>query len=217
MVDEGQLISTQEQLARQVIIPPDGEGYRPQKGDLVFSLDVQYQGELAYVAVHVQLWPDEHVGTWVDRQPVTFPYKPQFFSFREGPILVATLNKLLASRGLSPALVLVDGHGLAHPRRLGLASWLGVQLDTPTLGCAKRSLLPYKKDGLELRRGNYQLIEDRGTPVGAALVTQEGTGPVFVSPGYQVSIAVAIEVVLQLARPYRLPEPLRRADQAARS
>src|SRR5688500_11645496 len=132
-LNESQLISLQEQFARQVIISPDGEGYRPQPGDLLFSLDVQYQGELAYVAVDVQRWPDEPVGTWVDRQPVTFPYKPQFFSFREGPILVATLNQLLASQNLTPALILVDSHGLAHPRRLGLACWLGVQLDTPTL------------------------------------------------------------------------------------
>jgi deoxyribonuclease V len=90
-------------------------------------------------------------------------------------------------------------------------------LDIPTLGCAKRSLLPYSKEGLELRRGNYRLIEDRDTPVGVALVTQDGISPVFVSPGHQVSMAVAIEIVLQLARPYRLPEPLRRADQAARN
>jgi deoxyribonuclease V len=169
------------------------------------------------VAVDVQLWPEGHVATWVDRQPVIFPYKPQFFSLREGPILITTLNKLLASQGLSPALILVDGHGLAHPRRLGLASWLGVQLVTPTLGCAKRSLLPYSKEGFELRRGNYRLIEDRGTPVGAALVTQNRTSPLFVSPGHQVNLVVAIEVALQLAQSYRLPEPLRRAHLAARS
>jgi deoxyribonuclease V len=216
-LNESQLISLQEQLARQVIIPPDREGYQPHPGDLLFSLDVQYEGQLAYGAVDIQAWPDEHVETWVGRQPVTIAYKPQFFCFREGPLLVAILNKLLASQPLSPALILVDGHGLAHPRRLGLASWLGVQLDIPTLGCAKRSLLPYNKEGLELRRGNYRLIEDRGEPVGAALVTQDGIGPVFVSPGHQVNLAVTIKVILQLAQPYRLPEPLRRADHAARS
>lgn len=216
-MDESQLISIQNHLARQVIIPPEGEGYRPEKGALLFSLDVQYQGETAYVAVDVQTWPDTHVATWVSRQPVTVAYKPQFFAFREGPLLVTALNKLRASQGLSPDLVLVDGHGLAHPRRLGLASWVGLHLNAPTLGCAKRSLLPYNKEGLELRRGNYHLVEDRGEPVGAALVTQDGVAPVYVSPGHQLSLAAAIEVILQLAQPYRLPQPLRRADQAARS
>jgi deoxyribonuclease V len=215
-MDQAQLAQLQEQLARQVIIPPEGEGYRPQPGDLLFSLDVQYREEIAYVAVDVQAWPDRFIGTYVGTAEVTVPYIPQFFCFREGPPLLEMIGRVAQRLQRQPALILVEGHGLAHPRRLGIACWVGLQTGIPTLGCAKSTLLPYHRGSVELLRGNYEIIEDRGEPVGAALVTQAGVKPIFASPGHKVSLGTTIEVILRLAARYRLPEPLRRADRAAR-
>jgi deoxyribonuclease V len=110
----------------------------------------------------------------------------------------------------------MDGHGLAHPRRFGLACWVGVKTGVPAIGCAKRTLLQYSGE-VERTRGNYLLIEDKDEILGAVLRTQDGVKPVFVSPGHKISLQTAIQVVLRLAPRYRIPDPLRVADQSARA
>ncbi len=139
-----------------------------------------------------------------------FPYVPGLLSFRESPLTLAACEKLT----ITPDLILVDGQGIAHPRRLGLASHLGLFLDIPTIGCAK-SLLCGRHEEPGFDAGSYTEVADRGETIGAALRTRSGVKPVYVSIGHKVDLEVAIDWVLKCCRGYRLPEPTRLAHLAA--
>jgi deoxyribonuclease V len=145
-------------------------------------------------------------------KPVTFPYVPGFLTFREAPAVEAAF----ASLRTRPDLLLVDAHGLAHPRGFGLACHLGVVLDVPTIGVAKTVLV-----GTALspgpRRGDCAPLHHRGQVVGAALRTRTGVAPVYVSTGHRVGLPTALHWTLALSPRFRLPEPARRAHAAATS
>lgn len=141
---------------------------------------------------------------------LTWPYVPGFLSFRELPLVLAACEQVCSE----PDLVLVDGHGTAHPRRLGLASHLGLLLGVPTVGCAK-SLLCGSHGPLGLERGSTADIMHSGEMVGVALRTRNGVKPIFVSVGHLCGFADAVESVLQCTHKYRLPEPTRLAHIAA--
>jgi deoxyribonuclease V len=142
---------------------------------------------------------------------VSFPYVPGLFSFRELPSLLAAFTKLEQL----PDLVVCDGQGIAHPRRFGLACHLGLMLDIPTLGCAKKRFIGEFNEPAALRGASSDLIED-GEIVGKALRTQTQIKPVFVSVGHRISLATACDWVLKLTPHYRLPETTRAADHAVR-
>ncbi|HIE02810.1 MAG TPA: hypothetical protein EYP59_21430, partial [Thiotrichaceae bacterium] len=97
-----------------------------------------------------------------------------------------------------PELIIVDGHGRAHPRRFGVACWIGVNTDIPSIGCAKETLMHYNGK-IGKKRGNYLFIKDKKGIIGAVLVTQDNTKPVFVSPGHRVSLKTSIEIILHLS------------------
>jgi deoxyribonuclease V len=138
---------------------------------------------------------------------VSFPYIPGFLSFREGPVIVEAINNLK----LKPHLILFDGQGIAHPKRMGIASHVGVILDMPTIGCAKSRLVgEYKEPGF--KKGNWSSLRYNGITVGAVLRTRENVNPVFVSPGHRTDLKSSIEIVQKCSGKYRIPEPLRRAD-----
>jgi deoxyribonuclease V len=139
-----------------------------------------------------------------------FPYVPGLLSFRESPLILAACEKL----SLSPDLVLVDGQGLAHPRRLGLASHLGLLLDIPTIGCAK-SRLWGQHEAVGEDAGSTAELVDKGEVIGAVLRTQVGKIPLYVSVGHKIDLSNAIQWVLRCCRNHRLPEPLRLAHLAA--
>ncbi len=139
-----------------------------------------------------------------------FPYIPGLLSFRESPLTLAACQKLT----ITPDLILVDGQGIAHPRRLGLASHLGLFLNTPTIGCAK-SILCGNHEAPRIEPGSYAEIADRGETIGAALRTKLEVKPVYVSIGHKVDLQTAIYWVLKCCRGYRLPEPTRLAHLAA--
>ena len=139
-----------------------------------------------------------------------FPYVPGLLSFRESPLTLAACEKLT----VTPDLILVDGQGIAHPRRLGLASHLGLLLNTPTIGCAK-SLLCGRHQEPGIDAGSYAEVVDSGETIGAALRTRTGMKPVYVSIGHKVDLQAAIYWVLECCRGYRLPEPTRLAHLAA--
>jgi lipoprotein-releasing system ATP-binding protein len=211
------LEAQQDALAKKVVIEADGSGYIPTQEDLIFSLDIQYVGEEAYVAIDVQKANGELLGTYVSKEATGMEYVPRYFAFREGPPLLSALKKLEAAHGLKAKLLIVDGHGIAHPRRLGVASWLGVQMDTPTIGMAKKTLLQYTGDAKQ-ERGSQLPIMEEGETLGCVLRTQTDIQPVFVSIGHKISLTTAVQVLLELSEEgYRIPEPLRRADQAARA
>ena len=135
---------------------------------------------------------------------------PGYLSFRETPAALETLSKLR----VKPDLLLCDGHGLAHPRRFGLASHLGVLADLPTIGVAK-CLLVGTHDELSPERGRWVPLRDDGEVIGAVLRTRARVSPVYVSIGHRISLETAIEYVLGCAPRFRLPEPTRRADRVA--
>jgi deoxyribonuclease V len=143
---------------------------------------------------------------------LVWPYVPGFLSFREMPLVLAAFELI----NTVPDLVLADGHGIAHPRRLGIASHLGLFLDTPTVGCAK-SLLCGTHEPLGVERGDTAPIMHQGEVVGAAVRTRRNVRPVYVSIGHKCGFADAVESVLHCTGRYRLPEPTRLAHLAAGS
>jgi deoxyribonuclease V len=141
---------------------------------------------------------------------IGFPYVPGLLSFRESPLILTACEKLT----VTPDIIMVDGQGIAHPRRIGLASHLGLLMGVPTIGCAKsrlcgRHMLPGNE------AGSYTDLVDRGEVIGAVLRTRTSVGPVYVSIGHKIDLADAIRWVLACCRGYRLPEPTRLAHQAA--
>ena len=139
---------------------------------------------------------------------VTFPYVSGYLAFREVPALLAAWN-LLPQK---PDVLVVDGHGIAHPRRMGIASHFGVLTGQPTIGCAKKILFgKYQLPPDE--RGAYTDIQDKGEVIGVVLRTREKVKPVFVSPGHKLSLNDSINIILQCMGKYRIPEPTRKAHE----
>jgi deoxyribonuclease V len=141
---------------------------------------------------------------------IDFPYVPGLLSFREAPITLAVCEKL----DITPDLVLVDGQGIAHPRRLGLASHLGLFLDVPTIGCAKSRLCGSHFEPAS-EAGSHAELLDKDEVIGAVLRTKSKVNPIYVSIGHKVDLETAIHWTLQCCRGYRLPEPTRLAHLAA--
>ena len=145
--------------------------------------------------------------------PLEFPYVPGLLSFREIPVLLAALRKLQTM----PDLLFCDAHGCAHPRRMGLASHLGLVLDLPTIGCAK-SLLIGTHRALPQKAGSWApLIDEKagGERIGAVLRTRDGVRPIYVSQGHRVSLETAVRLTLAVTNGYRIPRPTREADRFA--
>lgn len=139
---------------------------------------------------------------------VTFPYVPGLLSFREAPALLAAARRLRSS----PDVFILDGHGRAHPRRLGIASHFGLSLGRPTIGCAKSRLCGEHREpgGAPGNTSDLQLDDER---IGRVLRTRAGVKPVYVSVGHLVRLADAVRIVLRCLAGYRLPEPTRLAHQ----
>ena len=166
---------------------------------------------IATGAVVVLSYPElQVVETKVVQGRLDFPYVPGLLSFRESPLTLTACEEL----SITPDLIMVDGQGVAHPRRFGLASHLGLFLDTPTIGCAKSPLCgSHEVPGVET--GSYAEVIDKGETIGVVLRTKPGVKPVYVSIGHKVDLQTAIHWVLECCRGYRLPEPTRLAHQAA--
>lgn len=137
---------------------------------------------------------------------ISFPYVPGLLSFREAPSVLEAWAKLKTE----PDAVMFDGHGIAHPRRIGIASHVGLIIERPTLGCAK-SVLVGKYEEPEKERGAWTELIDKNETIGAALRTKTNVQPIFVSPGHLIDLAGAIDLTLQCDGGYRQPEPTRRA------
>jgi deoxyribonuclease V len=166
----------------------------------------------ATVALVVISYPAlEIVDSSVLKCETTFPYVPGLLSFREAPLL------LEACKGLKTGfdLLLVDGQGIAHPRRFGLAAHLGLILNKPVLGCAKSLLIgEYEEPGQQA--GCWSKLVDSGEVIGAAVRTKDGVKPIFVSVGHRVDLPAAIKWSLACCKGYRIPEPLRLAHMASK-
>ena len=150
----------------------------------------------------------ENIETVYATQPVTFPYIPGLLSFREAPACLAAAEKLTAI----PDCFIVDGQGIAHPRRLGLACHLGLFLDVPIIGCAKSRLIGDFTPPAS-HKGSTSLLKDKGEIIGSVVRTRSNVKPVFVSVGHKCNLCDAVRIVLDCCRKYRLPEPTRLAHQ----
>lgn len=206
----------QTEMSAQVVIPQGIRPDFPSAGANVITMDVQYAGDDAYVAMDLVRWGEEGSEIFVCKEEVTEPYQPGFFAFREGPVLVAALQRLADVKGIRADLLIIDGHGRAHPRKFGVASWLGLKLGIPAIGVAKETLVRFP-DQPEPERGHTSAVTVEGETVGYALRTASGVKPVFVSPGHLVSLDESREIALALDSGFRVIEPIRRADQACRA
>lgn len=164
--------------------------------------------EVAFAGVIVYRLPElQEVERRMARRKLRFPYVPGLLSFREGPVLLAAFAKLRTQ----PNVILVDGHGLAHPRRFGIACHLGLLLDCPTIGCGK-SILVGEVGELGTRAIDTAPLVDKGEEVGRALRTRVGVKPIYVTVGHRVSLDAAVQIVGQCLDGYRIPKPTREAD-----
>jgi deoxyribonuclease V len=135
-----------------------------------------------------------------------FPYIPGLLTFREAPILLQAFRKIKTD----PDVILFDGQGIAHPRRLGLASHMGLLLDRPAVGCAK-TLLIGEAERVGKMAGSFGYLRQNGEVIGAVLRTKTNIKPVIVSPGHKITLHDCIDMVLKCVNGYRLPEPIRQA------
>ncbi len=199
----------QEQLREKVVLNPPKGPFDTVAG--VFAAMREGEPDAAAAALVMHL-PDFHVlESKVASATIPMPYVPGLLAFTVGPALVTALEMLEAL----PSVAIINGHGLAHPRRFGLASHIGVLLDIPTVGCAEEALCG-EFDEPGPRRGDAEVIWLDGEPVGMAVRVRSGVGPLFVSPGHRMDIPTAVSIALSAVRRFRTPEPLRRARALAR-
>ena len=177
----------------------------------VAGVDIGLKQDIAIASVVVLSFPELRVvDSVVTESPVRFPYIPGLLSFREIPPLLTAFTALQTE----PDLVIVDGQGIAHPRRFGLASHLGLILDKPTIGCAK-SRLWGRYEEPDSEQDAYTYLRDKGEVIGAAVRTRANVRVVYVSIGHRISLDSARVWVLACCRGYRLPETTRYAHNAA--
>jgi deoxyribonuclease V len=172
------------------------------------DIAIRHDSDDGYAGVVVMSFPDlEIVETAAAAAPLAFPYIPGLLAFREIPLLLKAFSRLTHV----PDLILVDGQGIAHPRRFGIACHLGLLLDRPTIGCAKSRLFGRHKAPPLRRGGVAQLFDDHHRVIGAVVRTKDRTNPIYVSIGHKIDLRTAIRYTLACGRGYRIPEPTRRA------
>ncbi|MFP3983700.1 MAG: deoxyribonuclease V [Desulfurivibrionaceae bacterium] len=204
-VSPGKAKEIQKELARRVCTREERPSYR-----LAAGVDAAFSTEDSYCFGAVVLWNikesavrEQHTA----RADIAFPYIPGLLSFREAPVIIKALRRLKEE----PDILICDGQGIAHQRRLGIASHLGVLTGLPSIGCAKSRLIgDYQTPGPA--KGAGSPLTDRGERIGTVLRSRRGVKPVFVSVGHNISLRDAEETVLACCRKYRLPEPIRLAD-----
>ena len=203
-VNYREAVRIQEKLRRDISLTNSAR-----KVKSVAGADVSYSrgGGEGIAAIVVLSFPDlDLMDEAFARGKVSFPYIPGLLSFREAPLLIEVFQRLQRL----PDVVLYDGQGIAHPRSLGLASHMGLLLDLPSVGCAKKKLVgDFGEVGLQ--PGSTTPLKMGGKIIGAVIRTRRGVKPVFVSPGHLIDLKSSIQLVLKTCREYRLPEPLRRA------
>lgn len=204
----GEAAKIQKELKERVSLIDDFD-----KIEQVGGVDVKYKkgATNATAAAVVLSFPGLQVlEIQVVEREVSFPYVPGLFSFREIPLLIPALEKLKTT----PHLMLVDGQGIAHPQRMGLAAHLGILLNIPTIGCAKSRLIGTHEEPSK-EKGAFTYLYDQGKVIGAVVRTRTNISPVYISTGHKISLPTAIEFVLKCTTKFRIPDPLRTAHIAS--
>jgi deoxyribonuclease V len=200
-----ELARIQREVAKRVV-----KRGKPKKLETIAGCDISFTREnRAYAACAILDYSSLGVLKYsVTGVKVKFPYIPTFLAFRELEPMLKVIKKMEAD------VYMIGAQGLAHPRRAGLASHLGIILKQPTLGVAKSRLCGDAEVPPD-ERGAYTLLKDRGETIGAVVRTRPGVEPVYVSIGHKISLEVAIRITLETTQKYRLPEPIRAAHQLA--
>lgn len=199
----------QEELRKEVIT--EDKFAEPVKYVAGVDMGFEADGTISRAAVAVLSFPDLQLQEQtIAKRPTTFPYIPGFLSFREIPAVLDALQKI----NTIPDIILCDGQGLAHPRRLGIACHLGVILDMPTIGVAKSWLIGDYEE-VSQKKGSWKPLIHNNETIGAVLRTRANVKPLYVSSGHRISLPTAIDYVLRCTPKYRLPETTRIADKLA--
>lgn len=188
-------IALQKQLRDQVRLQP-----LPDNLQLIAGADISYNkfSDVAYAGIVVLRLPDLTIATQAGVvTTMRFPYVPGLLSFREAPPLLEAWEKLT----VRPDVLVLDGQGIAHPRRLGIASHIGLLLDMPTIGCAKSLLVgKYAEPGEQA--GSYAPLIDKGETIGVALRTKDRVNPVYISPGHLADLPTAVALTMRTVKGY---------------
>ena len=206
-----QAIALQRELAGRIILEDRLGEVRHVAG---VDMAINEENERAHAAVVLLTYPElEVVERHIYEEPLRMPYIPGLLSFREAPCVLGAFRKLRQS----PDLVMVDGQGIAHPRRIGIAAHLGLWLELPTIGCAKSILTgTYDKAALGEEAGSYVPLTHKKEVIGAVVRTRTRVNPMIISPGHLISLETSIKYVLACSKGYRLPEPTRLADKLSK-
>lgn len=180
--------------------------------NMIAGADISFNkfSTTVYAGIIILRFPElQPIAHCLVKKEVLFPYVPGYLAFREVPALMDAWNLL----PYKPDLLVVDGHGIAHPRRMGIAAHFGVLADTPTIGCAKKVLWGRYTEPAH-SRGSHTPLMDKEEEIGAVLRTKDGVKPIYVSPGNKMDVPGSLSVITQCIGRYRLPEPTRMAHNA---
>lgn len=201
-------IALQKKIASQVITntPIDLASVK-----LIAGVDVSVKNNVSQAAVVVLTYPElEPIEIVRAQQPTSYPYIPGLLTFREGPVLEEAFQKIEHE----PDVFVFDGMGQIHPRKIGIASHMGLWLDKPTIGCGKTHFIgDYEQPGNN--KGDYNDIIYKGERIGVVLRTRDNVKPVYISVGHRADLESSIELTLAVTPKYRLPRPIRLAHNAA--
>ena len=202
-VTPGEAIAIQEALRKRIRLRDTFAATH-----IIAGADMSIDGDWGYGGVITYTFPRlEEIERRSVRVKLKFPYVPGLLAFREAPVLLAALELL----STEPDLLLFDGQGIAHGRRMGIATHMGILLNKPTIGCAKSRLVgTFEEPGAD--RGCYEPLVHGGETVGAVLRTRKQVRPIFVSPGTGISLNTSINIVMRCLDGYRIPKPTREAD-----
>ncbi len=203
-----QAIEIQRKLRDRIVLCGDGGKIRTVAGA---DCALDSTGEYIHAAIIVYRFPElVELERRVAKRKLSFPYVPGLLSFREAPVLLAAFSRLKTT----PDVILFDGQGWAHPRRMGIACHLGLILDRPTIGCAKSRLIgEHAEPGQE--KGSRARLVHRGEVIGSVVRTRKAVRPVFVSVGHRIDLETAVEITLRCTDGLRIPKPAREADRLA--
>ena len=196
----------QEGLAKYIITEDQFQKIR-----VVAGVGVNFGPSNLVVSIVRFTFPDlEKLDSVSGSFPLSFPYTPTFFAFSCGPSILSILGKIEL-----PDLLIFPGKGIVHPRKVGLATHLGILLDIPTIACSKRALNRNYSEP-KMGKGSYEYIFEGKEKVGIVLRCRNNTKPIFISPGNKISLDSSLKIILNCCTKYRLPEPLRQAQILAR-
>lgn len=207
-IDPDEAKKLQQELRQQISLEPLADESR-----LVAGADISFDrgSDLMHAAIIVLQLPDlQPVARSLISDETSFPYIPGLLAFRELPVLYKAWNQL----EIKPDVLILDGHGLAHPRRMGIATHFGIEIDHPTVGCAK-NILTGSHGPLGDKKGEYEALKENGEIIGMALRSRTNVNPVYVSPGHKLSFEDTYSVIIKCLTKYKLPRTTRLAHKWA--